>query len=146
MAITWADLSAASHTRIWEHFNTLKAALVAAVDTETSAVIPLASGWVNQGDLPMTAYKAGGFVWLEGTVSRSSGTVTVIGTLPAGFRPQRERLVPAIGSNSGSARGPMFWLSIKPTGAVEVKSYTSGDPTWSSTTWILLTTTPWRVG
>lgn len=32
MGITWADLSVASHARLWEHFNGLKAAINAALD------------------------------------------------------------------------------------------------------------------
>lgn len=32
MGINWADLSAGSHTRLWEHFNTLKAAINAVLD------------------------------------------------------------------------------------------------------------------
>ena len=47
MAFTFADLTADAHTRIWEHFNGFKAAILAYVGM-TSQSATLASGWEGQ--------------------------------------------------------------------------------------------------
>ncbi len=76
------------------------------------------SGWANYGGSYQTARykKFGDLIFLKGLVARTSGAGTLIGTLPAGFRPVAQCLF-SIVTNTGAGRvdittsGQVVWNS-----------------------------------
>ena len=96
-----AGASASGHVHVHSH------TLVSATDYGAwTALTPNAAGnWANYGDATwanLSYRKLGDSIELGGLVKRTSGTVGIIGTLPVGFRPTKQRGGPVIFSVSGT--------------------------------------------
>jgi len=70
---------------------------------ETWSNLSFASGWGNYGSGYTDGQykKVGDFVFLRGLVKRTSGSSTIIATLPSGYRPSGREMYLAVSGNSG---------------------------------------------
>jgi hypothetical protein len=98
------------------------------------AALTFNTGWANFGGSNGNAQykKVGDLVFLRGLITRSSGSETVIGTLPEGFRPPAAYYY-TTASDSGYGR-----LHITSAGQV---IYGAGGLTWFSLSGIVFSTT-----
>ena len=115
------------------------------IGVQSSVTLTPGAGYEVQGSRTLTAYRDGGWAWLEGTVARTSGTGTIVATLPAGYRPATSRYIPMTAENSGGVEGPVAHIEVYADGAVYV-SVATGGPEWNTSTWLVMPPMPWRIG
>lgn len=94
---------------------------------EKSGVITLNSGWAFDQGVVNNVKKVGNIAWISSyiysTVALTRDTTYEIGTLPEGFRPEKEYKCPLYqGAGTGALRGI---LNIRTTGKIEYRSVDS---------------------
>lgn len=96
----------------------------ARIDQTAWSNFTFTSGW---GDYSTASFGNGGYVkdslgWihLRGVVGRSSGTSTIVATLPSGYRPAKERIFCCWGSDNGSGNPGEVEVTVKSDGTINI--------------------------
>ena len=116
-----------------------------AIPTGPASSAPITSygtGWQAATGTP-TAYREGGWAWINGIVRWASGTATTVLTLPVGYRPKYAVTIPLTAENVGVTDGPQCWGDISTSGVLTVHNMT-GAAAWTSSTLMVIHTTPYR--
>lgn len=96
--------------------------------------VTLETGWQNQ-DQVLKVTRRSGIGFLTGRVSRASGTLTKVGTMPVGYRPVETTHAPLVSLGSGGTDGARFIVTANANGDITV-AYLSGSPTWNTGSWL----------
>lgn len=103
------------------HGNTLKDI------EEKSGVITLNSGWNFDGGVVNTVRKFGNVAWISSyiysTNALTAGTLYNVGTLPTGFIPLKNCVIPIYGSDSSTLNGV---VTIGTDGKIKYKAVNTG--------------------
>lgn len=103
-----------------------------------SVLVPLGAGFATAGTGNDLRVERGvGTVTLTGRVARTTGTGTVVGTVPAGWRPVAPVFSSLVSQGAGNADGTRMTVIIQPTGEIQVVAL-SGSPTWATGTWLYI--------
>lgn len=108
-----------------------------------SSALSYVSGWGTPSAAAVN--RSAGWGWFTGVIARTSGTSTIITTLPVGYRPSTTVQFPLVAMAGSTSDGPRGHYEISPAGVVTVTVYAS-SPTWSTSTWFVLPSIPWRIG